>query len=84
MQDMASHPDTDGLITQALLTGNFEAAVDVCLHADRMADAFLLAIAGGPDLLARIQTRYFEKSKSNVARVNFVYQFYEPCYVRNS
>lgn len=33
------------------------------------ADAFLLAIAGGPDLLARIQTRYFEKSKSNVARV---------------
>ncbi|XP_078359969.1 protein transport protein Sec31A-like isoform X1 [Oculina patagonica] len=61
--------DTDGLITQALLTGNFEAAVDVCLHADRMADAFLLAIAGGPDLLARIQTRYFEKSKSNVARL---------------
>ena len=33
------------------------------------ADAFLLAIAGGPDLLARIQTRYFEKSKSHVARV---------------
>ena len=33
------------------------------------ADAFLLAIAGGPDLLARIQARYFEKSKSNVARV---------------
>jgi len=61
--------DTDGLISQALLTGNFEAAVDVCLYADRMADAFLLAIAGGPDLLARIQTRYFEKSKSHVARL---------------
>ena len=28
--------DTDGLISQSLLTGNFEAAVDVCLHADRM------------------------------------------------
>ena len=28
--------DTDGLISQALLTGNFEAAVDVCLYADRM------------------------------------------------
>lgn len=61
--------DTDGLISQSLLTGNFEAAVDVCLHADRMADAFLLAIAGGPDLLARIQARYFEKSKSHVARL---------------
>ena len=33
------------------------------------ADAFLLAIAGGPDLLARIQSRYFERSKTNVARV---------------
>ena len=39
------------------------------------ADAFLLAIAGGPDLLARIQTRYFEKSKSNVARVCYQYAF---------
>ena len=35
----------------------------------KKADAFLLAIAGGPDLLARIQARYFEKSKSHVARV---------------
>lgn len=67
--EIPTDDDTDGLITQALLTGNFEAAVDVCLHADRMADAFLLAIAGGPDLLARIQARYFEKSKSNVARL---------------
>lgn len=41
------------------------------------ADAFLLAIAGGPDLLARIQTRYFEKSKSNVARVcKYIYYYY--------
>ena len=42
-------------------------AVVCCVQAD----AFLLAIAGGPDLLARIQTRYFEKSKSHVARVGF-------------
>ena len=28
--------DGDGLISQALLTGNFEAAVDVCIQADRM------------------------------------------------
>ena len=33
--------DTDGLITQALLTGNFEAAVDVCLHADRMVSSIV-------------------------------------------
>jgi hypothetical protein len=40
-----------------------------CRYCVQQADAFLLAIAGGPDLLARIQKRYFEKSKSNVARV---------------
>lgn len=28
--------DTDGMLTQALLVGNFEAAVDICISADRM------------------------------------------------
>uniref|UniRef100_A0A8C0XE31 Protein transport protein Sec31A n=1 Tax=Castor canadensis TaxID=51338 RepID=A0A8C0XE31_CASCN len=42
--------DIDGLITQALLTGNFESAVDLCLHDNRMADAIILAIAGGQEL----------------------------------
>ncbi|CAH2301707.1 transport Sec31A isoform X1 [Pelobates cultripes] len=61
--------DVDGLITQALLTGNFESAVDLCLHDNRMADAIILAIAGGPDLLARTQTKYFAKSKSKITRL---------------
>ena len=30
---------------------NFEAAVDMCLSEDKMAEAILLAIAGGPELL---------------------------------
>ena len=33
------------------------------------ADAFLLAIAGGPDLLARTQQMYFQKKKTNFKRV---------------
>ncbi|XP_066430360.1 protein transport protein Sec31A isoform X3 [Eleutherodactylus coqui] len=61
--------DVDGLITQALLTGNFESAVDLCLHDNRMADAIILAIAGGPDLLARTQTKYFAKSQSKITRL---------------
>uniref|UniRef100_A0A8C5MEL5 Protein transport protein Sec31A n=1 Tax=Leptobrachium leishanense TaxID=445787 RepID=A0A8C5MEL5_9ANUR len=61
--------DVDGLITQALLTGNFESAVDLCLHDNRMADAIILAIAGGPDLLANTQTKYFAKSKSKITRL---------------
>lgn len=61
--------DVDGLITQALLTGNFESAVDLCLHDNRMADAIILAIAGGPDLLTRTQTKYFAKSQSKITRL---------------
>ncbi|XP_054438322.1 protein transport protein Sec31A isoform X12 [Pteronotus mesoamericanus] len=61
--------DIDGLITQALLTGNFESAVDLCLHDNRMADAIILAIAGGQDLLARTQKKYFAKSQSKITRL---------------
>ncbi|NXS58414.1 SC31A protein, partial [Brachypteracias leptosomus] len=59
----------DGLITQALLTGNFESAVDLCLHDNRMADAIILAIAGGQELLSRTQEKYFAKMQSKITRL---------------
>ncbi|XP_075785610.1 protein transport protein Sec31A isoform X5 [Pelodiscus sinensis] len=61
--------DVDGLITQALLTGNFESAVDLCLHDNRMADAIILAIAGGQELLSRTQKKYFSKMQSKITRL---------------
>ena len=61
--------DADGLLCQALLTGNFEAAVDMCLCENKMAEAILLAIAGGPELLSRTQQRYFQKNGTNLGRV---------------
>uniref|UniRef100_A0A669PV30 Protein transport protein Sec31A n=1 Tax=Phasianus colchicus TaxID=9054 RepID=A0A669PV30_PHACC len=61
--------DVDGLITQALLTGNFESAVDLCLHDNRMADAIILAIAGGQELLSRTQEKYFSKIQSKITRL---------------
>ncbi|XP_006250747.1 protein transport protein Sec31A isoform X19 [Rattus norvegicus] len=61
--------DIDGLITRALLTGNFESAVDLCLHDNRMADAIILAIAGGQELLAQTQKKYFAKSQSKITRL---------------
>ncbi|KAM5337356.1 protein transport protein Sec31A isoform 13-T15 [Glossophaga mutica] len=61
--------DIDGLITQALLMGNFESAVDLCLHDNRMADAIILAIAGGQELLAQTQKKYFAKSQSKITRL---------------
>ncbi|CAH1795497.1 unnamed protein product, partial [Owenia fusiformis] len=66
---ISTKDDSDGLISQAVLAGNFEAAVDVCLHDDRMAEAILLAIAGGPELLARTQKKYFRSNKSNLTRL---------------
>ena len=67
--------DTDGLICQALLAGNFEAAVDVCFGDQRMADGLLLAIAGGPDLFTKTQKRYLTMTKSPVSKVE-TFHFY--------
>ncbi|XP_050394528.1 protein transport protein Sec31A isoform X2 [Patella vulgata] len=61
--------DADGLMTQALLTGNFEAAVDMCLSENKMAEAIILAIAGGQELLSRTQKIYFKQNKSNLGRL---------------
>jgi protein transport protein SEC31 len=54
--------DPESLIGQALLLGHTEAAVELCLKQGRMADALLLAMTGGTELLARTQFRYFEVS----------------------
>ncbi|NXG74193.1 SC31A protein, partial [Baryphthengus martii] len=61
--------DVDGLLTQALLTGDFASAVDLCLHDNRMADAIILAIAGGQELLSRTQEKYFAKMHSKITRL---------------
>uniref|UniRef100_A0A8C7XDL2 Protein transport protein Sec31A n=1 Tax=Oryzias sinensis TaxID=183150 RepID=A0A8C7XDL2_9TELE len=42
--------DSDGLISQALLVGNFEGAVELCLNDGRYAEAILLSISGGEEL----------------------------------
>ncbi|KAL0275659.1 UNVERIFIED_CONTAM: hypothetical protein PYX00_003452 [Menopon gallinae] len=54
--------DPEGLICQALLLGNTEAAVELCLQSNRMADAIILAMTGGSELLAKAQFKYFQKS----------------------
>ncbi|XP_072228251.1 protein transport protein Sec31A isoform X2 [Leuresthes tenuis] len=61
--------DVDGLITQALLTGDFEGAVELCLHDNRMADSIILAIAGGAELLEKTQKKYFTKAHSRITKL---------------
>ncbi|XP_043086973.1 protein transport protein Sec31A isoform X2 [Puntigrus tetrazona] len=59
--------DTDGLISQALLVGNFEAAVELCLNDGRFAEAILLSISGGEELLKKTQQRYLHRQSSSVS-----------------
>ena len=53
--------DIDRLVTKALVLGDFDSAVALCLSSGRFADAILLAVRGGPELLQRTQKAYFER-----------------------
>ena len=53
--------DVDRLVTKALVLGDFESAVTLCLSAERFTDAILLATKGGPELLKKTQAAYFER-----------------------
>eukprot|EP00047_Mylnosiga_fluctuans_P021472 m.105110 g.105110 ORF g.105110 m.105110 type:complete len:1295 (+) comp8909_c0_seq2:143-4027(+) len=59
----------DDVLCRAVRTGRFSSAAMFCVNAGRMADALVLAVLGGPDLLATIQEEYFKRSKSNVANL---------------
>ena len=45
--------DIDQLITKSLVLGDFDSAVTLCLSAERYADAILLSVKGGLQLLQR-------------------------------
>uniref|UniRef100_A0A8C9XHC4 Protein transport protein Sec31A n=1 Tax=Sander lucioperca TaxID=283035 RepID=A0A8C9XHC4_SANLU len=68
-EEVDFHQYVDGLITQALLTGDFEGAVELCLHDNRMADSIILAIAGGVELLQKTQKKYFTKTHSKITKL---------------
>ena len=64
------------MLTQALLTGNFEKAVELCLHDGRMADAIILANADGPALLERTMKRYFKQCSGSTSAVSWTKPFF--------
>lgn len=53
--------EADRKITQALMLGAFDEALEVCLKEDRMADAFMIAICGGQKCIDKAQTAYFKR-----------------------
>lgn len=60
---------SEGIICEALLTGNVSAAVELCMDAGRSTDAIILASLGGSELLARTQYRYLKNSDSFIANL---------------
>jgi protein transport protein SEC31 len=59
-----SESEADTKITRALMLGDFNAALDVCLKENRLSDAFMIAICGGEKCIAKAQAAYF-KSQSD-------------------
>lgn len=49
----------ENAVKEALLVGNFEAAVECCFRTGNLADALLLASCGGAELWTKTQERYF-------------------------
>lgn len=56
-----SESEADTKITRALMLGNFNAALDVCLKEGRLSDAFMIAICGGEKCIAKAQAAYFKR-----------------------
>jgi protein transport protein SEC31 len=54
--------ESDKLITQSILFGQFDQAVDICLKEDRLSDAFVLATLGDKSLQKKVQDAYFNKN----------------------
>lgn len=53
--------EAEDAVKDALLVGNFEAAVECCFRSGNLADALVLASCGGADLWAKTQAEYFAR-----------------------
>lgn len=53
--------DSEKQITKALMLGQFEKAMNICLKEDRIADALIIANCGGKELLEKVQSQYLSR-----------------------
>lgn len=57
--NIAMSGDAEKTVTESLLVGNFEAAVNCCVRSGNLADALVIASCGGAELWAKTQAQYF-------------------------
>jgi len=70
---LSKDPTTDqGQLTIALLAGDIELAVDLAIKQNRFAEALILSIRGGQELLLKTRARYFQKAASEDKDVSSV------------
>jgi protein transport protein SEC31 len=56
----SSSSSVDRLVTRAIVLGDFESAVNVCVASEKWSDALMLAICGGQELLDRTRQVYLQ------------------------
>ena len=56
-----SDTDSGRLITKALMLGQFEKAMTICIKEDRIADALIIANCGGKELFDKAQSAYLSR-----------------------
>ncbi|KAL2021134.1 hypothetical protein VTK56DRAFT_7440 [Thermocarpiscus australiensis] len=59
-------------ITKAIILGNFEKAVNICVKEGRIADAFVLANCGGKGLVEKVQTTYLAQKKGTPSYLRLI------------
>jgi protein transport protein SEC31 len=63
----------EAAIKDALLVGNFEAAVECCFRSGNLADALVLASCGGAELWQKTQTEYFTRESKQRPYLSLVH-----------
>lgn len=71
--------ETDEAIQRALVAGDYEGAVNICLGAGRVADALVMAAVSGTALWEKTQQEYFQRSKRPYLKVS-LFLLWSFCY----
>ncbi|XP_055372912.1 protein transport protein Sec31A isoform X2 [Condylostylus longicornis] len=61
--------DSSGLISEAILSGNIEAAVDLCFSCGKSTEALIIASTAGIDFLKNVQLNYLLKQNNEVSNI---------------
>ncbi|KAK6140511.1 hypothetical protein DH2020_025741 [Rehmannia glutinosa] len=68
-QDESSDPSFDDAVQRALVVGDYKGAVAQCISANRLADALIIAHAGGGSLWESTRNQYLKTSSSPYLKV---------------